>query len=386
MLTQIMLIFTAALTLALAATPVARRLAVRTNMVDQPTQRKTHVTPTPMLGGLAIYAAVLLALIIFGDKFYVHQVAGIIIGASLISFLGLWDDRMPLPAGIKLLGQMIPVIVLIMTGVQVSIFDSPILNIAITLIWVLFITNAVNFLDNMDGLSAGITAMASAYFLLLAALSGQYLVGALTAALLGACIGFLFYNFNPASIFMGDTGSLFLGFVLAAVGIKLRFPTNIPAVTWMIPVLVLGVPILDTSLVIVSRLRQGNNPFTTPGRDHLSHRLVKMGYTRREAVLLLYLLGSIFGMIAVFVTQATVLEAAAVEHFIKPHPDHLYQRNYQFPLVTKVPVHGRFGEADPLGHAFHGQGGDPLLNNQRHGLFKNFPFSRCHTASIVCLY
>jgi UDP-GlcNAc:undecaprenyl-phosphate GlcNAc-1-phosphate transferase len=312
MLTQIMLIFTAALTLALAATPVARRLAVRTNMVDQPTQRKTHVTPTPMLGGLAIYAAVLLALIIFGDKFYVHQVAGIIIGASLISFLGLWDDRMPLPAGIKLLGQMIPVIVLIMTGVQVSIFDSPILNIAITLIWVLFITNAVNFLDNMDGLSAGITAMASAYFLLLAALSGQYLVGALTAALLGACIGFLFYNFNPASIFMGDTGSLFLGFVLAAVGIKLRFPTNIPAVTWMIPVLVLGVPILDTSLVIVSRLRQGNNPFTTPGRDHLSHRLVKMGYTRREAVLLLYLLGSIFGMIAVFVTQATVLEAAAV--------------------------------------------------------------------------
>lgn len=312
MLTQIMLIFTAALTLALAATPVARRLAVHTNMVDKPTQRKTHVTPTPMLGGLAIYTAVLLALIIFGDRFYVHQVAGIIIGASLISFLGLWDDRMPLPAWAKLLGQVAPVIVLIMTGVQVSIFPSPALNIAITLIWVLFITNAVNFLDNMDGLSAGVAAMASAYFLLLAALSGQYLVGALTAALLGACIGFLFYNFNPASIFMGDTGSLFLGFVLAAVGIKLRFPTNIPAVTWMVPVLVLGVPILDTSLVIISRLRRGRNPFTTPGRDHLSHRLVKMGYSRREAVLLLYLLGSIFGMIAVFVTQATVLEAIVV--------------------------------------------------------------------------
>jgi len=312
MLTQIMLIFTAALTLALAATPVARRLAMRTNMVDQPTLRKTHVTPTPMLGGLAIYAAVLLALIIFGDRFYVHQVAGIIIGASLISFLGLWDDRMPLPAWAKLLGQVAPVIVLIMTGVQVSIFRSPALNIVSTLIWVLFITNAVNFLDNMDGLSAGVAGMASAYFLLLAALSGQYLVGSLTAALLGACIGFLFYNFNPASIFMGDTGSLFLGFVLAAVGIKLRFPTNIPAVTWMVPVLVLGVPILDTSLVIISRLRRGKNPFTTPGRDHLSHRLVKMGYSRREAVLLLYLLGSIFGMIAVFVTQATVLEATVV--------------------------------------------------------------------------
>jgi UDP-GlcNAc:undecaprenyl-phosphate GlcNAc-1-phosphate transferase len=312
MLIQIMLIFAAALTLALAATPVARRLAVHTNMVDQPSQRKTHVSPTPMLGGLAILAAVLLALILFGDKFYVHQVAGIVIGATLISFLGLWDDRTPLPAWIKLLGQVIPAVILTMTGVRVSIFGLPALNIAVTLIWVLFITNAVNFLDNMDGLSAGVAAVASAYFLLLAALSGQYLVGALTAALLGACIGFLFYNFNPASIFMGDTGSLFLGFVLAAGGIKLRFPTNIPAVTWMIPVLVLGVPILDTSLVIVSRLRRGKNPFTTPGKDHLSHRLVKMGYTRREAVLLLYLLGSIFGMIAVFVTQASVLEAIVV--------------------------------------------------------------------------
>jgi len=312
MISQIMLIFTAALTLALAATPVARRLAVRTNMVDQPAKRKAHLTPTPMLGGLAIYAAVLLALILFGDRFYVHQVAGIVIGASLISFLGLWDDRTPLPAWAKLLGQLIPAGVLIITGVRISIFEIPALNIALTIIWVLFITNAVNFLDNMDGLSAGITAMASAYFLLLAALSGQYLVGALTAALLGACIGFLFYNFNPASIFMGDTGSLFLGFVLAAVGIKLRFPTNIPAVTWMVPVLVLGVPILDTSLVIVSRLRRGKNPFTTPGKDHLSHRLVRKGYTRREAVLSLYLLGSIFGMIAVFVTQASLLEAAIV--------------------------------------------------------------------------
>jgi len=312
MLTQIMLIFATALTLALMATPLARRIAVRTNMVDQPTQRKMHVAPTPMLGGVAIYAAVLLALLIFGDKFYVHQVAGIVIGATLISFLGLWDDRTPLPAWSKLLGQVIPVVVLLITGVQVTIFQLPALNIALTLIWMLFITNAVNFLDNMDGLSAGVSAVASAYFLLLAALSGQYLVGALTAALLGACIGFLAYNFNPASIFMGDTGSLFLGFVLAAVGIKLRFPTNIPAVTWMIPALVLGVPILDTSMVIISRLRRGKNPFTTPGRDHLSHRLVKMGYTRREAVLLLYLLGSVFGMIAVFVTQASVYEASVV--------------------------------------------------------------------------
>ena len=308
MLTQVMLIFVAALTVALGITPLVRRLAFRTDMVDRPGSRKFHTDPTPMLGGLAIYAAVILALIIFGDRFYVNQVAGIVVGATLISFLGLWDDRVALPPWLKLLGQTIPVAILVLSGVQIAIFDQPVLNIALTFTWVLFITNAINFLDNMDGLSAGVSAVASAYFVLLAALSGQYLVGVLTAALLGACIGFLVYNFNPASIFMGDTGSLFLGFLLAAVGIKLRFPANVPAVTWMIPVLVLGVPILDTTLVIISRLRRGVNPFTTAGKDHLSHRLVRMGNTRKESVLLLYLLGCAFGMLAIFISQATIFE------------------------------------------------------------------------------
>jgi len=312
MLAQVMLIFIAALTVALGITPLVRRLAFRTNMVDQPGGRKFHTDPTPLLGGLAIYAAVILALILFGNRFYVNQVAGIVLGASFISFLGLWDDRVALPPWVKLLGQTIPVAILILTGVQVTIFDQPVFNIALTFVWVLFITNAVNFLDNMDGLSAGVSAVASAYFVLLAALSGQYLVGVLAAALLGACVGFLVYNFNPASIFMGDTGSLFLGFFLAAVGIKLRFPTNVPAVTWMIPVLVLGVPILDTTLVIISRLRRRVNPLTTAGKDHLSHRLVRMGATRREAVLLLYLLGCAFGMLAIFISQATIFEGAAL--------------------------------------------------------------------------
>ncbi len=313
MLSQMIIIFGAALVLALAATPVARRLAVRADMMDRPSVRKAHLAPTPLLGGLAIYAAVIAALFLFGDRFYVHQVAGIFVGASLISFLGFWDDRITLPAWAKLLGQLVPVAILIFTGVQVALFRHyPILNIALTAIWVLFITNAVNFLDNMDGLSAGVAAVASAYFVLLAALSDQYLVGALAAAVMGACFGFLAYNFNPASIFMGDTGSLFLGFLLAAVGIKLRFPTNTPLVTWMIPPLVLGVPILDTTLVIISRLRRGRNPFTSPGKDHMSHRLVYRGATRREAVLMLYLLGNAFGMVAIFVSQATIWEGLFV--------------------------------------------------------------------------
>jgi UDP-GlcNAc:undecaprenyl-phosphate GlcNAc-1-phosphate transferase len=206
-------------------------------------------------------------------------------------------------------------LILIATGVQVLFVrflpvDIPFVNEIVTVVWVVGITNALNFLDNMDGLSSGVAAVAAGFFLLLAAFSGQYLVASLAAALLGACIGFLYYNFNPATIFMGDSGSLFIGFVLAAVGIKLRFD-NPDIVTWMVPVLVLGLPVFDTTLVVVSRIRRGVNPFTTAGKDHTSHRLVAMGFTRREAVLILYMSCVVLGMIALFLTRASVLEAYA---------------------------------------------------------------------------
>jgi UDP-GlcNAc:undecaprenyl-phosphate GlcNAc-1-phosphate transferase len=170
----------------------------------------------------------------------------------------------------------------------------------------------MNLLDNMDGLSGGVAAVAAIYFLLLAAMNDQYLVGALSAALVGASLGFLVYNFNPASIFMGDAGSLFLGFMLAAVGIKLRFPDGVQIVTWMVPVLILGLPLFDTTLVVISRLRRSLNPLTTPGKDHVSHRLVAMGYTRREAVLICYLICAGLGIVALFITQASIVEGYVV--------------------------------------------------------------------------
>ena len=192
------------------------------------------------MGGVAIYLAFIGALFVLGDRFYVRQAVGILLGATLCSFMGLWDDRMGLPAWVKLLGQVLAALILILSGVQVQLLHLQLLNVLATLLWVVGITNAMNLLDNMDGLSGGVGAMAAAFFLLLAAMSGQYLVGALAAALLGACIGFLVYNVNPASIFMGDTGSLFLGFMLAAVGIKLRFPDNVTFVTWMVPLVGAG--------------------------------------------------------------------------------------------------------------------------------------------------
>jgi len=264
------------------------------------------------MGGVAIYVAFILALVLFGNRFYVNQVIGIFLGATLVSFMGLLDDQRGLSPLLRLGGQIIAALILILSGIQVQILPWNGLNVALTLLWVVGITNALNFLDNMDGLSGGIAAVAATFYLLIAVMSGQYLVGALAAALLGACLGFLIYNFNPASVFMGDSGALFLGFILAAVGIKLRFPGNVHFVTWMVPVLVMGLPIFDMTLVVFSRLRRGLNPMTTPGKDHLSHRLVKMGASRREAVIICYLLAGILGVIALFVTQASILEGYAV--------------------------------------------------------------------------
>lgn len=304
----LMLIFATALVLALGATPLARRLALHVGAVDHPNARKIHSSPMPRLGGVAMYGAFLLALVLFADRFYVPQLVSIFVGATWVSFLGIWDDRVGMSAAFKLIGQVFGALILIVTGVTADVFHNPFIDIPLTLLWVVGITNAMNLLDNMDGLSGGIAACASAFFLLIAALNGQYLVGSLAAALLGASVGFLIYNFNPASIFMGDIGSLFLGFMLAAVGLKLRFTGHPEVVTWLTPLLVLGLPIFDTTLVVISRLRRGLNPLTHPGMDHVSHRLTARGLTPREAVLSLYLVSVILGVLAMFIGQAGAIE------------------------------------------------------------------------------
>lgn len=312
-MTNYMLIIITALLFAIGVTPLVRRLAPRLGVMDRPSARKIHTKAMPRLGGAAIYLAFILALLLLEDRRYISQMVSILMGATLVSFCGIWDDRWGMRPLLKLgIGQPLAALILIASGIRVSFLPHPILNILVTMIWVVGITSALNLLDNMDGLSAGVATVASAFFLLLAAMSGQYLVGSLAAALLGACLGFLLYNFNPASIFMGDTGSLFIGFVLAAVGIKLRFPGRTNIVTWMIPLLVLGVPIFDTTLVVVSRLRRGLNPTTHPGKDHFSHRLVAMGLSQREAVMAIYLICGALGVLAVFLTQASIAEGYAI--------------------------------------------------------------------------
>jgi UDP-GlcNAc:undecaprenyl-phosphate GlcNAc-1-phosphate transferase len=310
-MSNLLLIFAAALVCAIGATPIARQVALRLGIINEPAGNRFSNKRIPMLGGIAMYAAFIIAVLLFAEQFYISQMLGILVGATWVSFLGIWDDRKMLNPLVKFAGQILGALILIMTGVQVEFLHQPMLNAVITIVWVLGITNAINFLDNMDGLSGGVAAIAAFFFLALAALNGQILVGMLAAAMLGAALGFLLYNFNPAIIFMGDAGSLFIGFILAAIGIKLRFPANTDLVTWMVPVLVLGVPIFDTTLVTLSRVRR-RVPIYVGGKDHTSHRLVRLGLSPRASVLVLYCVSAACGVLALIVAQADLVTAYAL--------------------------------------------------------------------------
>ncbi len=303
--------FFIALAITLAGLPWVRRAALALNLVDAPSQRKAHRTPMPLLGGVGILLGAILAVLVIYRGEPEPTVLGVLLATTVVALTGLIDDYRPLPAWAKLAGQLAGFLILAAFGVRVRLPLPPVVNYAITLLWLLGITNAINFLDNMDGLSAGIAAVIASFILLLALANGQFLVAALSAALLGACLGFLRYNFPPARIFMGDVGSLFLGFLLAAMGIQLRFPDNSNFVTWMVPVFLFGLPIFDMTLVVVSRLRRGLSP-NTAGRDHTSHRLVRLGFSSREAVLILYLFCGVLGMMALYITQASIVEGYLV--------------------------------------------------------------------------
>jgi len=350
MFVQDLIILVAALAVVMLATPLVRRAAARLDLIDQPSARKLHRDPVPLLGGVAIWLGFVvptLLLVVLDSAPFVKQFGSVIAGATLASLVGFWDDRWGMKPIVKLLGQVIAAALMIAFGTSVQFLHNDLLNVALTLVWVIGITNALNLMDNMDGLAGGVAAFASFFFFLLAAFSGQNLVAPLALALTGACAGFLYYNFKPGHIFMGDTGSLFLGFMLAAVGIKLRFPvlhdplTGIAvdhqSVTWMIPLLVLGLPIFDTTLVSLSRLRRGL-PVTRGGRDHTSHRLVALGASRHEAVLILYLAGCLLGVAAIAVMNLPVWEAQIMGLLVLAAAVVAFWRLEQVPLIDTNPV------------------------------------------------
>jgi len=326
-MTIILLIFVTALFFGSVGTPIARKLALRSGFIALPKADRAHTEPTALMGGLAIYIAAISALIIItilstfslGNPFRLRELLAILLGASLMAAIGLWDDRRALPAWVKLGLQVIPALVVFVAGAQVNlplldigIWDLT-LNLLITIFWILYITNALNYLDNADGIAIMTTATASAIFLLIAILNGQQLVSILAAAILGASLGFARYNLPlpKSTIFMGDSGSLFLGFLLAVLGIKIRIPENAIQITWMVPIMVLGLPIFDTALVFISRTRRGIS-FFRGGVDHTTHRLARLGMDKLSVALAVSLITGALGLVAVFITQATLTEAYSI--------------------------------------------------------------------------
>jgi UDP-GlcNAc:undecaprenyl-phosphate GlcNAc-1-phosphate transferase len=283
-------------------TPITKQLAVHWNIVDQPNQRKVHKQPTPLLGGLAIYAAFFVATALFTPADFLVEFGAVLAGGLWLALVGYVDDRQGMQPSTKMTAQWIASLILILSGIRIELFGLLWLDIPLTMLWVIGITNAMNLMDNMDGLAAGVTAIAAGMFFILAASQELILVSSLAAALCGATLGFLRYNFSPASTFMGDAGSLVIGFILAVLSIKLEFPAQSTVVTWAIPLLVLAIPIFDTSLVTFTRLRERRSPFQG-GKDHTSHRIAQMGLSHRRTVVVMYGLAIVMGLLALAISQ-----------------------------------------------------------------------------------
>jgi UDP-GlcNAc:undecaprenyl-phosphate GlcNAc-1-phosphate transferase len=306
--------FIAAFIFAIFLTPIVKKLAVYVGAVDQPDARKVHETVMPRLGGLAIYFAFLGGFVIVAPAlsvFNLKPALGLAIGGLIVVLLGAFDDRFNLRPRWKILGQLVAALVVVF-GADLRIMhlkipfgdrfaiDMDWLSILITLVWIVGVTNAVNLIDGLDGLAAGVSAIALATIVVLAVTMNNLTVVLLGVVLLGAIIGFLFFNFHPAQIFMGDTGAMFLGFSLATLS-TMGFK-EAAVVSFIVPIVVLGVPLSDTFFAIVRRV-VNNKPISAADKNHLHHSILALGYSHRKTVLTIYGVSLLFGVIAVTLSQ-----------------------------------------------------------------------------------
>jgi len=307
-----------ALILSLAVTPAVKLFAHRIGAIDVPNDaRRVHKSPIPRLGGLAIFIGFLLSVILFVD--ITEQIRGILVGSVVIMSVGVLDDVMPLPAIFKLIMQIIAALIAVYSGIVIEAFSNPFvwgtsgyiflnaLSIPISVIWIVAITNSVNLIDGLDGLAVGVSTISSVVMLVIALMVSEPNVAVILAALAGACLGFLPYNFNPAKIFMGDTGALLLGYILATVSIVGLFKLY-AVVSFAAPFLVLALPLLDTSFAFLRRLLKGQNPMS-PDRGHFHHRLLDMGLNQKQAVTVLYTISGLLGLAAVVITTRNEIRA-----------------------------------------------------------------------------
>jgi UDP-GlcNAc:undecaprenyl-phosphate GlcNAc-1-phosphate transferase len=292
------LIFWAILT-TLVITPLAIQAAIRVRLIDEPhsSPHKIHQLPMPKAGGLAI-GLVILLINLFSGNLQSDVIRAVLWASGIIFLFGLWDDTHRLSPRWKLIGQILATLLLISQGVYIRMLGNlVILNIILTLIWTVGITNAFNFVDSMDGLASGLAAIASAFFMLVTVDASQPSLSLLSATILGSSIGMLYFNALPARTFLGDSGAQLLGFMLAALGIAYTPPGLPQPSSWFVPILLLSIPIFDMSLVVISRLKQRKG-ISQAGLDHTYHRLVNLGYPPSRAVFTMQLAAIISGCLA----------------------------------------------------------------------------------------
>ena len=306
---KIILSFVLSFAIAFATTPLAKILAAKIGAIDVPKdKRRIHKKPTPLIGGLAIFLGFLAATLSFGnvDKEFI----GMIAGAIIMVVLGIFDDKYNLPAKFKFIIQIMAAAIPVILGVKIERIIFPFaehtgitgiefgwLSYPITILWIVGLTNAVNLIDGLDGLAAGVSAIASFSVFCVALIQGEIGIAILTAALVGSCFGFLPYNFNPASIFMGDTGSTFLGYVMAVISVMGLFKIH-AIISFAVPFIAFGIPIFDTSFAILRRIKE-HRSIMSPDRGHLHHRLIDSGLSQKQAVLAIYAICLVLGAVAV---------------------------------------------------------------------------------------
>ena len=302
-------------------TPVMRKIAVNKKILDRPTSsHKSHIKAVPYLGGVAILVGVVVVsyfALIFSNfttsNFWLAT--SVLAPAFAMGLVGLWDDIKNLSPLPRFIGQsiagLVVATVLVLTSNVANPTGSTFVDILLTVLWVVGICNAINFFDNLDGGAAGTAAISAIFLTILSIQSEQYFVAALSIVVAGATLGFLIWNKAPARIYMGDAGALFLGVLLATLSIRLKPMTETTIASFAIPMMLLAIPILDTSVAVFSRLRRGISPFLG-GKDHLSHRLVRFGISRKITAIALWLLSLLFGLIAVLVTSVNKVHEANI--------------------------------------------------------------------------
>jgi UDP-GlcNAc:undecaprenyl-phosphate/decaprenyl-phosphate GlcNAc-1-phosphate transferase len=291
-------------------TPLVKKMALKIGAIDKPNQRKVHQSLMPRLGGLAIFISFIVGVLLLHPEN--PSSLAILTGSTIIIITGIFDDMFELSAKIKLVGQLAAALTIVFLGdLQVVFINLPFgghlefgyLSIPFTILWIVGITNAINLIDGLDGLAAGVSSIALITISGMALIQGNLYVVAMGAIVLVSTLGFLFYNFHPASIFMGDTGAMFLGFIISVL--SLLGYKNVTFISFIIPVIILGVPISDTIFAILRRIIN-NQPLSAPDKSHLHHCMLRLGYSHRQTVLLIYAMAAFFGLVAVIYSQAKI--------------------------------------------------------------------------------